>query len=233
MRAGSVRLKTGASARDVGFNGTAPYVAGDSSIDTMQGFQPSSMAPDSEIGPARNRITARARDLVRNNGWAAGAVAKEVDSIIGGNFRPFCKPDWRALGLDAEWAKQFKDIVEARWRTYADDPRKLADITRSQTVSQMFGTAYRTYLIEGDALGVVNWRKRLQTKTTLRLIDPDLLANPDNGSDSQHQRGGIDLTRDGAAAAYHFRQGHQNAQWSGMQGLTWKRIAARQSTQHH
>ena len=224
MRAGSVRLKAGASSRDVGFSGTAPYVAGDGSIDTMQGFQPSTMAPDSEIGPARNKITARARDLVRNNGWAAGAVSKEVDSIIGGNFRPFCKPDWRALGLDAEWAKEFKDSVEARWRSYADDPRKLADVTRSQTVSQMFGTAYRTYLIEGDALGVVNWRKRLQTKTTLRLVDPDLLANPNNGSDSQHLRGGIDLTRDGAAWAYHFRQGHENSQWSGMQGLTWKRI---------
>jgi lambda family phage portal protein len=224
VRPGSVRLKANAAARDVGFNGTAPYVAGDSSIDTMQGFQPSTMAPDAEIGPGRNRITARARDLVRNNGWAAGAVAKEVDSIIGGNFRPLCKPDWRALGLDADWAREFKDVVEARWRSYADDPRKLADTTRSQTVSQMFGTAYRTYLIEGEALAVVNWRKRLETSTTLRLVDPDLLSNPNDGADRQSRRGGIDLTRDGAAFAYHFRQGHANSAWSGMQGFRWKRI---------
>lgn len=218
-----------AAKRDAGFNGTAPYVAGDSSIDTMQGFQPSVMAPDAEIGPGRKKITARARDLVRNNGWAAGAVNKEVDSIIGGNFRPFCKPDWRALGLDSDWAKEFKAEVEAKWRSYADDPRKLADTTRSQTVSQMFGTGYRAYLIEGEALGVVSWRKRRPTHTTLRLVDPDLLSNPFDQPDSEFRRGGVDLTRDGAAWRYHFRQGHENATWNGMQGYRWKSILRERS----
>jgi lambda family phage portal protein len=210
--------------RDAGFNGTAPYVAGDSSVDTMQGFQPSSMPPDAEIGPGRKRITSRARDMVRNNGWAAGAIAREVDGVIGGNFRPFCKPDWRALGLDSSWAKEFKDQVEARWRNYADDPRKLCDVTRNQTMSQMFGTAYRGYLIEGEGIGLVNWRRKRPTKTTLRLVDPDLLCNPMDAADEEFRRGGIDLTRDGAAWRYHFRQGHENATWAGVQGFRWKSI---------
>ncbi|WP_254436885.1 phage portal protein [Ruegeria arenilitoris] len=223
VRPGSVRLKTSAM-RDAGFNGTAPYIAGDAGVDTMQGFQPSVLAPDAEIGPGRERITARTRDLVRNNGWAAGAVSKEVDAIIGANFRPLCKPDWRALGLDPDWAKEFKEVLEARWRNYADDPRKLADTTRAQTVSQMFGTAYRGYMLEGEALGVINWRVRRQTHTTLRLVDPDLLSNPQNVGDTHRRRGGVDLTSYGAASAYNFRQGHPNTTWSDIDGFRWKRI---------
>ena len=227
VRAGSMRLKPGTSpraARDAGFNATAPYVAGDAAVDTMQGFQPQIMAPDAEIGPGRDRITARARDVVRNNGWAAGAVAKEVDGIIGANFRPFCKPDWRALGLEADWAKAFKEVVEARWRSYTDDPRHFADTTRSQTVSQMFATAYRSYLLEGEALAVVNWRKDRRTHTTLRLVDTDLLSNPNNLPDTPQLRGGISLTGHGAAMAYHFRQSHPNAPVATGDGYRWKMI---------
>jgi len=210
--------------RDAGFHSTAPYLAGDAGADTMQGFQPQNLPPDAEIGPGRARITARSRDLVRNNGWAAGAVSKEVDSIIGGNFRPFCKPDWRALGLDPEWAREFKDQVEARWRSYSEDPRKLADVTRSQTVPQMLATAYRCYLIEGEAIGIVGWKKTRPTHTVLRLVDPELLSNPMDAPDTQFQRGGIDLTRDGAAWAYEFRQSHPNATWVHGEQFAWKRI---------
>jgi lambda family phage portal protein len=153
-----------------------------------------------------------------------------VDSVIGANFRPFCKPDWKALGLSPEWAKDFKQQIEAKWRAYAEDPRKLADATRSQTVSQMFGMAYRTYLIEGECLGIVGWKPQQLNKTTLRIVDPDLLCNPNNGPDSNRQRGGISLTRDGAAYRYHFRQGHQNSAWSDAGDFRWKSIARERKT---
>ncbi|EPX82092.1 hypothetical protein Salmuc_02460 [Salipiger mucosus DSM 16094] len=220
------RKKGAARARDAGFAGTEPYVAADTGIDTMSGFLPSNRAVDSEILPNRDRATARARDLVRNNGWAAGGIAKEVDSVIGANFRPLLKPDWRALGLSSEWAREFKEEVEARWRSYAEDPRCLADTTRAQPVPQMFGTAYRTYLIEGEALGLLNWRPSRPTKTTLRLVDPDLLSNPMDGPDQARLRGGIEISRDGVARAYHFRQGHPEALWADTTDpWRWKRIA--------
>lgn len=224
----NIRLKTpqatASGMRDTSFRGSAPYVAGDRGIDTLSSFQPSTMSADAEIGPARRTINARTRDLTRNNGYAAGAVGKEVDAIIGGNFRPFLKPDWRALGLDKEWAKDFKEIVTAEWRAYAEDPRKYADVTRSQTVSQMFGTAYRGYLIEGEAIGLNNWRRNRPTKTCLRLVDPDLLSNPNDMPDDQYLRGGISLSRDGVATAYSFRQAHQSDTWAGVDGMKWKTI---------
>ncbi|ETX26860.1 phage portal protein [Roseivivax isoporae] len=220
------RRATAGGLRDAGFNGATPYTAADSAIDTLAGFLPENRAIDAEILPGRDRVSARARDLVRNNGWATGAIAKEVDSVIGANFRPLLKPDWRALGLSAEWARAFKEAVEARWRSYADDPRKLADTTRSQTVSQMFGTAYRTYLVDGEALALLNWRRFRPTKTTLRLVDPDLLTNPNGGADTAGLRGGVEISRDGAARAYHFRQGHPATTWANYaDAFRWKRIA--------
>jgi lambda family phage portal protein len=212
--------------RDAGFNGSTPYVAADTGIDTLSGFLPSNRAPDAEILPGRDRITARARDLGRNNGWAAGAISKEVDGVIGANFRPLLKPDWRALGLDPKWAQEFKEQAEARWRLHADDPRRYCDTTRAQTMPQLFGSAYRTYILEGEAVALVNWRRLRPFKTTLRLVDPDLLSNPYDAADEERRRGGVEITRDGVAAAYHFRQGHRDSAWPNVaEAMTWKRIA--------
>ncbi len=206
-----------------GFGGT-PYDAGSTRSEAMVNFNPVFRAADGEVLPDRDRIVARARDLTRNNGWAAGAVAKEVDSVIGAAFRPLLKPDWKALGLDADWAAEFKTAVEARWRGFADDPRKLADVTRSQTVPQMFGMAYRNYLTEGDALGVVNWKAGRAVRTCLRVVDPDLLGNPDGQPDSDRMRGGVIKDADGAAQAYWFRQAHGAETWASRRSFTWKRI---------
>lgn len=187
------------------------YVAGADSADAMVRFQPPRMSADGEVLRHQGKITARARDLGRNNGWAAGAIAKEVDSVVGARFRPLLKPDWQALGLGADWAAEFKMVVEARWRSYADDPRKLADATRAQTVGQMFALAYRTYLLEGDALGVIGWAEDRPTRTILRVVDPDLLSMPLGASESARFRGGIEMDAEGAAIAYHFRQGHPSS----------------------
>ncbi|PWE32771.1 phage portal protein [Maritimibacter sp. 55A14] len=219
LRAGSVRMKPRAS----GFGGT-PYQAGSSTGETMLNFHPPFRPSDGEVLPDRDKIVARARDLTRNNGWAAGGVAKEVDSVIGANFRPLMKPDWKALGLDSAWAAEFKLAVEARWRSYADDPRKLADITRSQTVSQMFGMAYRNYLMEGDAVGLVAWKENRPTHTCLRIVDPDLLSNPGDQPDGEKLRGGVEKDADGAARAYHFRQAHKAAIYASAASFTWKRV---------
>ncbi|QFT47821.1 Phage portal protein, lambda family [Roseivivax sp. THAF40] len=219
------RRATAGGLRDAGINASHPYAAADTAIDTLAGYLPQNRAADAEILSGKNRITARARDLVRNNGWAAGGIAKEVDSVIGANFRPLLKPDWRALGLSADWAREFKELVEARWRSYAEDPRFFADTTLSQTVPQMFALAYRTYLIEGEALGLVNWRRQRATKTCLRIVDPDLLSNPYGSADEVTLRGGVEVSRDGAARAYHFRQAHPHTGWAQpADQFTWKRI---------
>ncbi len=205
-------------------SGGTAYQAGDSHSEAMVNFHPVFRGPDGEVLPNRDKIVARARDLTRNNGWAAGGVAKEVDSVIGGAFRPLVKPDWKALGLDADWASDFKLAVEAKWRSYSDDPRKLCDVTRSQSVAQMFSMAYRNYLTEGDALGVLGWKEDRPIKTCLRIMDPDLLSNPNGHQDSMHLRGGVHKDKEGAAKGYNFRQAHVGDRAAALEAQRWKYV---------
>jgi capsid protein len=51
-----------------------PYDAADSFSDQLANWQPALWSPDNEINIYRDRIVSRARDLVRNDGWANGAV---------------------------------------------------------------------------------------------------------------------------------------------------------------
>ncbi len=223
------KIKRGAGGAKALVTGAGAYDAGSTSSEAMIGWNPTYRSADGEGNPDRRNIVNRARSLTRNNGWAAGAVNKEVDAVIGSNFRPLSKPDWKALGLTEEWATEFKAIVEARWRQFADDPRCFGDVTRQQSISQLFGLAYRNYMLEGDALGVLQWRSDRPTATCLRVMDPDLLSNPNQLMDDEHMRGGIELDDDGVAVFYNFQQGHEGDVWASQGVFQWERVSREQS----
>ena len=53
-----------------------------------QGWRTSASGPKTEVQFGRNLLRQRARDLVRNNGWAARAVAVKVANQVGTGIRP-------------------------------------------------------------------------------------------------------------------------------------------------
>lgn len=215
----------GRPVRQAGLETAAPYDAGDALVSAIASWRPMREHPDSEIGEARDVVTARARDLARNNGWAAGAVQKEVDAVVGAQFRPTAEPDWRALGIDRDTAKEVALQMDAAWRAWADDPRLLADATRAHSFGGMAGLAYRSYAVDGDALGVLHWEEGDRPfATQLRVLDADLLSNPNNVMDGPDMRGGVELDAQGASLAYHFRTEHEFALWSARRAWTWQRI---------
>ncbi|WP_407657936.1 phage portal protein [Limnobaculum allomyrinae] len=121
-----------------------PYDAADSVSDQLANWQPTLLSPDNEINIYRDRIVSRIRDLARNDGWASGSITRITDNAMGANFRPIIKPDYRALALmtnntsfDATWADEYGRVIEAHWRSWANDPGRYCDVERKQTVSQM------------------------------------------------------------------------------------------------
>ena len=104
-----------------------PYDAADSFGDQLANWQPALWSPDNEINIYRDRIVSRARDLVRNDGWACGAITRLLDNAVGANFRPIMKPDY----LCYVWSPGIKPLtlrglksteaLEAHWRTQAYD----------------------------------------------------------------------------------------------------------------
>ena len=217
--------------------GNTPFDAADQYGAHTADWHPYLWSPDGELNPYRDRIVARVRDLVRNDGWASGAVTRILDNAIGANFRPISKPDYRWLAaytgnsaFDYVWAKEYSRAVDAHWRTWAEDPGRYCDAARVLTFSQMMRVGFRHELIDGDTLATLPWLPgrvglgRARYCTAVQLIDPDRLSNPQNRFDMNTMRGGVEVDEWGAAAAYNIRKAHQGDWFSAGESVTWMRI---------
>lgn len=217
--------------------GNAPYDASDIWGEHTAAWRPYLWSPDGELNPWRDRIVSRVRDMVRNDGWAAGSITRILDNAIGSNFRPIAKPDYRALAahsgnpaFDAKWADEYGRAAEALWRSWSNDPGRYCDAGRKLSVSQIFRLAFRHKLVDGDALALMLWlpermgKGRGRYATTIQLIDPDRLSNPQLAFDNQIMRGGVEIDRYGAAQAYHIRKAHQGDWWSAAESMEWERV---------
>ena len=214
-----------------------PYDAADQRGDHMANWNPYLGSPDGELNMYRDRIVSRVRDLVRNDGWASGAVTRILDNAIGANFRPIFKPDYLALeahtgikGFDHVWADEYGRALEAAWRTWANDSGHYCDTQRNLTVSQMMRLAFRHKIIDGDALAMIHWIPKRQGEgaaryaTSIQVLDPDRLSNPQLQFDRDNMRGGVEIDEYGSAVAYHIRKAHQGDYYSAAKAVTWERI---------
>lgn len=219
-----------------GTSGT-PYDAVDLYSPHTEDWMPYNWSPDGEINMYQPRLTARARDLVRNDGWATASVMRTVDNVIGPDFRPIAKPDYMALQamtgnkrFDHVWADEFGQQVEANWRLWAHDAGFYCDSERMLTVPQMFQLAFRHQVIDGDCLAMMHWipervsEGRARYATALQIIDPDRLSNPQLSFDKQIMRGGVEVDDYGVPMAYYIRRAHQGDWFSAAKSLRWDRI---------
>ncbi|WP_086650888.1 phage portal protein [Acetobacter cibinongensis] len=215
-----------------------PFDAADITGQHTQGWMPGCFSADTERGPWRDRIVSRARDLVRNDGWAAGAVTRLLDNAIGVTLRPISKPDYRALAhisgnpaFDATWAREYSQAVDALWRSWADDPLHFNDAERMLTFGQQMHLAFRHFAVDGDAVATLPWlesrvsRGGARYATALQIVDPDRLSNPQMQMDLQNIRGGVEIDDLGVPLAYYIRRAHE-ADWYSAQNTTiWDRIS--------
>lgn len=224
-------------ARALAPGGGAPYDAADSYGEHVRAWNPYLGSVDADLNMYRDRIVARVRDLVRNDGWASGAVTRILDNAIGGHFRPMIKPDWRALAaytgnsaFDAAWAHEFAEVATAHWRAWSYDQGRYCDAQRRLTIVQMLRLGFRHKLIDGDNLMQVCWIPervgfgRARYATAIDLIDPDRLSNPQQQFDSRLVRGGVQIDEYGAAVGYHIRRAHQGDWWAAADSVTWEYV---------
>lgn len=233
------RARGNATTRTEGVTGRSvfPYEAAEWATSEMSDWLPWIRSPDTEINQFRDRMVARTRDLVRNDGWAAGGIIRILDNTVGASMRLSASPDYRALrartgivGFDAVWAEEFRRTAEALWRDYSDDIGRFNDVSRRLTVSQQMRLALRHKLVDGDSLIVNYWmpervgRGGASYATAYQLIDPDRLSNPYQMVDSKHLRGGVELDDNGVPIAFHIRKAHQNDWYNTIESMEWERV---------
>lgn len=212
-----------------------PYDGADYYSPEMAGWNPFLWSPDGETSQFwRDTGVARSRDMERNDGWARGGITRALDNVIGAEFRPISKPDYRALAyytgnsaFDATWADEYGHAVDACWRTWSDDIGHYCDAEQCLPMPQLFWVAMRHKLIDGDALGVMQYRPdvigrgRARYATCLQLIDPDRLSNPQLKFDQNSSRGGVEVDQYGAPVGYWIRRAHQGDWFSAAKAVNW------------
>ena len=217
--------------------GGPAYDAADLYGQHMAAWSPMLWSPDAELNMYRDRIVVRVRDMVRNDGWASGAVTRMLDNCVGANLRPIAKPDYRFLAdfsgndaFDHKWAKEFARWHDSHWRTWAHGMGRYCDAARNLTFGQMMSLAFRHKLVDGDALAVMFWLPdrvdvgRARYATAVQMVDPDRLSNPQLRFDQQTLRGGVEVDKFGSAIAYHIRKAHAGDWFYAVDSLTWERV---------
>ena len=208
------------------------YLAASSTEQGLATWQPIRSSADAEILPEMDAMVGRQRDLLRNSGLAAGALQTMVDNVIGSALRLKPAPNWQVLGLDAEWAKDFKAEIKARWADWANTPA--CDAQEKQNLGMLATLFFKGAFANGDGLALPVWEPGMEGPASTRLwvIESDRLSNPQNRMDALRLRGGVELDKYGGALAYHIRKNHPgdahlNGAFTGAITGEWRRIPAK------
>lgn len=193
----------------------------------LASWTPSLRSPDAELLPDLNTLQARTHDLSRNYALVAGGMQVQLDNIIGAGLKLCAKPDYRALGLNADWAEEWSRQTESKWRLYAEDLDCYCDASRQQPLAGLIVLAYRSYLTTGEILATAEWLRRHPARyaTAIQIVDPARLSNPYGLTDNGSVRAGVELDHYGAAQGYHIRSALPSDARFGADTCTWKRVA--------
>jgi lambda family phage portal protein len=134
-------------------------------------------------GQSPREITmARARDLVRNNPLASGALDTLVMNAVGKGLTLQSRVDWETLKIAEEAALEWQRNTESKYSAWAESPD--CDVARTLTFHQQQSLALRTARESGDAFFVLPVRPaRPENKIGLciQLIEADRVATPPKG----------------------------------------------------
>ncbi|KAF8818071.1 phage portal protein [Rickettsia endosymbiont of Cardiosporidium cionae] len=191
----------------------------------LRNWLPRKGSADSDLLPELDTLVSRSRDLVRNNGIAAGALQTLVDNVVGTGFRLSATPDYRALGKDKVWAEEFAEKIEMLWRSWADTDT--CDATRMMNFAGITSLVYKSSLLNGEALILPLWFPSRKFSTVLQVVEADRLSNPNNIADTEKLRGGIEIGAYGTPLAYWIQKYHDGDKFLLQKRNEWQRIPRR------
>lgn len=180
--------------------------AGDSL--SMMNWNPVAGSADADLLPDLQTLTARSRDLKRNNGLMAGGMQTYRDNIVGATLRLSAKPDAVLLGWSREKARQWANITEAKFRTWFETSE--CDAARTLNGLGLTLQALGGAIENGDALALPLWLPRAGLKwgTRLQMVESDRLRTPMELSSRDNIRGGIEFDFYGAPVAAYVLKHH-------------------------
>lgn len=207
-------------------SGKASYEGADPVSKELSGWQPMLGSAASDTLYDWELLTARTRDLYRNDGNMSGAIQIHLDNIIGSGLRLSAKPDWRSLGQSPEWAAEWSRVVESRFTNWAQDGDCWIDAARQLSFGGILNQGYRSFMTTGDICATAEWidgRPSLY-RTAIKMIESDRLSNPMERPETDFLRGGVEYDKHGAPIRYHVRVRHQHGVSISPDSYVWKAV---------
>jgi lambda family phage portal protein len=232
------RIRTSQPARQLAPVEGSPSLGGYGAASTddlaMMDWNPVPASPDADLLPDLGTLMARSRDMSRNNGLMAGGIQTLKDNVVGAVLRLSATPDYRLLGKTREWAREWGNVTEAEFRSYAETTE--CDAARSMNLLGLTLQAFGGAALNGDSLALPLWLPRPESRwaTRLMLVEADRLCTPLGMEYRDDIRGGIEFDTYGAPVAYQVLKRHPGdifgvggfgAQMAAQQ-LEWERIPA-------
>lgn len=186
---------------------------------------------DADWMPDRDDVVARSRDVGRNEGVGASATMRTVNSAVGFRWDFTSKPNWIALGIPYEVARELGQRIGAAWEQYAYGIHFQADAERVLTFGGLLRLSAAHIFNDGEMLGVIEWADDEDTRycTRLRVVDPDRLSNPNGMADGSRLDngntviGGVEKNAAQVPVAYWIRESHPGDLGSTAK-RTWRRL---------
>ncbi len=153
----------------------------------------------------------RARDLVRNEPLACGALGGVVTSVVGTGLALQSRVDAEALNMTEAVAAAWQKTTEREWRLWFES--SACDATRAQNGYGLQALVFRSALESGDVFAAMPMRelRGMPYRLALQLIEADQVSNPKGEMDTDKQAGGVELDQWRAPIAYHVRRSHPGA----------------------
>ena len=166
--------------------------------------QDDGITPGVQFSP-REITMGRARDLVRNNPLASGALETLVSSAVGKGLTLQSRVDWETLKVDEEVALEWQRDTESKFKAWAESPD--CDVARMLNFYALQSLALRTSRESGDAfflLPVRPARPENRIGLSVQLIEADRVATPPKTvvTDNTGIIGGIETDTYGAPLRY-------------------------------
>lgn len=197
-------------------------------------WNPVAASADADLLPDLQSLTARSRDLNRNNGVMSGAQQTLRDNIVGSTLRLSTAPDYRLLGKTLEWALVWGNNTEAKFRSWADTTE--CDAGRSLNLLGLTLQVLGGAMLNGDAAALPLWLPRGDARwgTRMLVVESDRLSTPLGLEHRDDIRAGVEMDRYGAPLAYHFLKRHPGDAYgfgvaglaAGQPALEWERVPA-------
>lgn len=188
--------------------GMSAYQGASHSDLAFSGWHPTLSSADAALLPELDTLTSRSLDMARNNGLVAGGLQTKRDNIVGAVLRLSSTPDYRLLGWTPDEAREWGNLTEAHFRSWADTVE--CDAALTLNLLGLTLQALTSSMTTGDAVALPLWRPRpgLRWNTRISLIDSARLSTPPGLALGARIRNGIEFDNDGAPLAYHFRRAH-------------------------